>query len=70
METLKGFEGVSAITMVAGSFDFFITYVCRNTEEYRRFITEELRNIPEIASFESFMGLDLYERKFIVGLIT
>jgi Lrp/AsnC family transcriptional regulator for asnA, asnC and gidA len=66
---LEGFEGVSAITMVAGSFDFFITYVCRNMEEYRRFITEQLRNIPEIESFESFIGLDLYERKFMVGLI-
>jgi Lrp/AsnC family transcriptional regulator for asnA, asnC and gidA len=70
VETLKDIEGVSAITMVAGSFDFFITYVCRNLEEYQRFITDELRNIPEIASFECFIGLDLYERKFIVGLIT
>ncbi|MDR3576140.1 MAG: Lrp/AsnC family transcriptional regulator [Anaerolineaceae bacterium] len=66
---LERFEGVSGITMVAGSFDFFITYVCRNMEEYRRFITEQLRNIPEIESLESFIGLDLYERKFLVGLI-
>lgn len=70
VETLQNMEGVSAVTMVAGSFDFFITYVCRNMEEYRRFVTDDLRNIPGIASFESFIGLDLYERKFIVGLIT
>lgn len=70
VEALKDIEGVSAITMVAGSFDFFVTYVCRNMEEYRQFLTDELRNIPGISSFESFIGLDLYERKFIVGLIT
>ncbi|MDR3576139.1 MAG: Lrp/AsnC family transcriptional regulator [Anaerolineaceae bacterium] len=69
VSALEGFEGVSGITMVAGSFDFFITYVCRNMEEYRRFITENLRNIPEIESLESFIGLDLYERKFMVGLV-
>lgn len=68
VETLQCVGGVSGITMVAGSFDFFITYVCRNMAEYQRFITDQLRNIPEIASFESFIGLDLYERKFLVGL--
>jgi Lrp/AsnC family transcriptional regulator, regulator for asnA, asnC and gidA len=70
VEALGEIEGVSGITMVAGSFDFFVTYVCRNMEEYRRFITEQLRGIPEIELFESFIGLELYERKFLVGLIS
>jgi Lrp/AsnC family transcriptional regulator, regulator for asnA, asnC and gidA len=69
VKALGEIEGVSGITMVAGSFDFFITYVCRNMEEYRRSIVEQLRSLPEIESFESFIGLELYERKFLVGLI-
>jgi len=62
-------EGVSGVTMVAGSFDFFVNFVCRNIEEYRRSVLEQLRNIPQIESFESFIGLDLYERKFLIGLV-
>lgn len=69
VETLKNFEGVSGFTMVAGGFDFFVTYFCRNMEEYRRFITEHVRNVPEIEVFESFIGMDLYERRFMVGLV-
>jgi|WetSurMetagenome_2_1015567.scaffolds.fasta_scaffold09368_3 DNA-binding Lrp family transcriptional regulator len=69
VETLQEVGGVSGITMVAGSFDFFITYVCHNMSEYQSFNTEILRNIPEIESFESYIGLDLFERKFLVGLV-
>jgi DNA-binding Lrp family transcriptional regulator len=69
VETLLGVEGVSGITMVAGSFDIFITYVCHNLAEFQWFITNKLRNLPEIASFESYIGLDLFERKFLVGLV-
>lgn len=67
---LQEIEGVSGITMVSGGFDFFVVYVCRNLEEYRQFISEELRKMPEIENFESFIGLDLYERKFLVGLVS
>lgn len=70
LDSLQAVEGVTGITRVVGNFDFIFTYVCRNLEEYRQFITDELRRIPEIASFESFLGLDLYERKFLVGLIS
>jgi len=38
-------------------------------EEYRQFVVERLRKIPGIATIESFMGLDLYERKFELGVI-
>jgi len=61
--------GVTNMIMVAGRYDFFIHYVCQNMEEYRIFIVENLRKIPGIASVESFLGLDLYERKFDVGII-
>jgi hypothetical protein len=44
-------------------------HISRNLEEYRRFFTETLRNLPEIASVESFIGLDLYERIFLVGVV-
>jgi len=69
VETMLSVEGVTGITMVAGSFDFFLTYVCRNLEEYRQFFNETLRKVSEIASIESFIGLDLYERHFLVGVI-
>ena len=55
--------------MVTGSFDFFVTYVCRNLEEYPRFFTETLRYLSEIASVESFIGLDIYERNILVGVV-
>ena len=55
--------------MVTGRFDLFAWYVCRDLEEYRRFVTKELREIPGIEAFESFVGLDLYEAKFQLGVI-
>ncbi len=61
--------GVTNVVMVAGRYDFFVHYVCRNMEEYRRFVVERFRKIPGIASIESFIGLDLYERKFELGMI-
>ncbi len=70
IERLQSTVGVAGITMVAGSFDLFVVYVCRNLEEYRQFIDEELRSSREIASFESFIGMDLFERKFLVGVVS
>jgi Lrp/AsnC family transcriptional regulator for asnA, asnC and gidA len=66
---LLSIPGVTSVVMVAGRYDIFIDYVCKNTEEYRRFITEKLRRISGIANIESFIGLDLYERKFELGVI-
>ena len=70
IERLQSTLGVAGITMVAGNYDLFVVYVCRNLEEYRQFINDELRSIKEIASFESFIGLDLFERKFLVGVVS
>jgi len=55
--------------MVNGRFDLFVWYVCRDLEEYRHFATEELREVPGVDAFESFVGLDLYESKFQLGVI-
>ena len=66
---LLSIPGVTNVVMVAGRYDFFVHYVCRNMEEYRQFVVERLRKIPGIATIESFMGLDLYERKFELGVI-
>lgn len=68
-ETLLSQSGVTNVVMVAGRYDFFVNYICRNTEEYRDFVMNQLRKIPGIASVESFIGLDLYERKFELGVI-
>ena len=68
-EALQEVVGVTNVVMVTGRYDFFVHYVCRNTDEYRKFIIEGLRKIPGITSIESFIGLDLYERKFEVGVI-
>jgi DNA-binding Lrp family transcriptional regulator len=69
VQTLQSLPGTSSVIMVAGNFDLFVLYVCRNLEEFRRFIVEHLRCIPEIASFESYIGLDLFARKFLVGVV-
>jgi hypothetical protein len=34
-----------------------------------KFVGERLRAIPGVANIESFIGLDLYERKFELGII-
>jgi DNA-binding Lrp family transcriptional regulator len=69
VSALLSIPSVTNVVMVAGRYDFFIHYVCQNMEEYRQFIAEKLRKIPGIANVESFMGLDLYERKFELGVI-
>jgi Lrp/AsnC family transcriptional regulator, regulator for asnA, asnC and gidA len=67
--TLQALPGVTNVVMVAGRFDFFVNYVCQNTEEYRNFVINILRKIPDIYMVESFIGLDLYERKFELGVV-
>lgn len=69
VSTLLSFPGVTNVMMVAGRYDFFVHYVCQNTEEYHRFIVESLKKIPGISTVESFIGLELYERKFELGVI-
>jgi DNA-binding Lrp family transcriptional regulator len=69
VDTLLAFPGVTSVVMVAGRYDFFVEYVCQNMEEYRKFVGERLRAIPGVANIESFIGLDLYERKFELGII-
>ena len=66
---LLAIPGVNNLIMVAGRYDFFINYVCKNLEEYRQFISNQLRKIPGISNVESFLGLDLYERTFELGII-
>jgi DNA-binding Lrp family transcriptional regulator len=66
---LLSIPGMTNVVMVAGRYDFFLHYVCKNMEEYRQFVSEELRRIPGIANVESFIGLDLYERNFELGVI-
>jgi len=67
---LCAIPGVTNLVFVAGRYDFFIQYVCQNMEEYRLFVVKNLRKVPGIASIESFLGLDLYERKFELGVIS
>lgn len=66
---LLALPGVTNVMMVTGRYDFFIHYVCRNTEEFQHFIVDSLRKIPGISAVESFIGLELYERKFELGVI-
>jgi len=68
--TLLSFPGVTNLVMVAGRYDFFVNYVCQNMEEYRQFVVGKLRRVSGIANVESFIGLDLYQRKFELGVIS
>lgn len=69
VSALLSIPGVTNLVMVAGRYDFFIQYVCQNMEEYRQFVAEQLRKIHGISNVESYLGLDLYERKFELGII-
>jgi Lrp/AsnC family transcriptional regulator for asnA, asnC and gidA len=66
---LLSFPGVIGLVRVAGRYDFFAQCVCQNMEEYRKFVSDKVSKIAGIASIESFIGLDLYERKFELGVI-
>lgn len=70
VSTLHSIPGVTNVIMVAGRYDIFIHYVCQNMEEYRLFVSETLRRVPGIAGIESFLGLDLYARKFELGVVS
>jgi len=67
---LLSIPGVTNVVMVAGRYDFFVNYVCQNMEEYRQFVAGKLMKISGIANVESFIGLDLYQRKFELGVIS
>ena len=69
VSTLLAMPGISSVVMVTGRFDLLAWYVCRDLEEYRLFVTEELRDVPGVDAIESFVGLDLYEPKFQLGVI-
>lgn len=69
VSALLAIPGISSVVMVTGRFDLFAWYVCRDLEEYRHFVTDELRKVPGVDTFESFVGLDLYEAKFQLGVI-
>ena len=69
VSALLAIPGVSSAVMVTGRFDLFVWYLCRDLEEYRLFATEKLRDVPGVDAFESFVGLDLYEPKFQLGVI-
>lgn len=69
VSALQAMPGISSVVMVTGRFDLFAWYVCRDLEEYRHFVAEELREVPGVEFHESFVGLDLYEAKFQLGVI-
>ncbi len=69
VSTLRSIPGITNVIMVVGRYDFFVHYVCQNMEEYRLFVAERIRQVPGIANVESFLGLDLYEQKFELGVI-
>jgi DNA-binding Lrp family transcriptional regulator len=69
VSSLLSIPGVTNVVMVTGRYDLFLHYVCQNMDGYRQFIVDQLRKITGIADIESFIGLDLYERKFELGVI-
>lgn len=69
VSALLAMPGISSVVMVTGRFDLFAWYVCKDLEDYRHFITKELREVPGVGAIESFVGLDLYEAKFQLGVI-
>lgn len=67
---LKEIPGITSIMTVVGRFDLIIEYVCPNLEEYRQFVGNELKEMPGVSYFESFIGLDLYKNNFELGAFT
>jgi len=60
---------ITNLQQVTGRYDFIIHCVFLSMDDFRQFIDVELHEIPGIADVEPCIGLDMYQRKFDLGII-
>lgn len=58
----------SYVAMVTGSFDVFVEAICRDPEDFRTFLTEDLHAIEGVLGAESFIILELHKLAYGWGV--
>jgi hypothetical protein len=58
----------SYVAMVTGSFDVFVEAICRDPEDFRTFLTEDLHAIDGVLGAESFIILELHKLAYGWGV--
>jgi Lrp/AsnC family transcriptional regulator for asnA, asnC and gidA len=65
---LAALPQASYVAMVTGSFDVFVEAICRDPEDFRRFLTEDLHAIDGVLGAESFIILELHKLAYGWGV--
>lgn len=58
---------VSYVVLTAGSFDLLVEVVCRSDEHLLELVNSRIRAVPEVASLETFMYLELAKQSYTWG---
>lgn len=66
-QALAALPEVSYVVLTAGSFDLLVEVVCRSDEHLLEVISA-IRAVPEVASLESFMYLELAKQTYTWGV--
>jgi DNA-binding Lrp family transcriptional regulator len=67
-QALAALPEVSYVVLTAGSFDLLVEVVCRSDEHLLEVINARIRTVPEVASLESFMYLELAKQTYTWGV--
>jgi Lrp/AsnC family transcriptional regulator for asnA, asnC and gidA len=62
---VAAFEEVVYLVICTGSYDLLAEVVCRDNEEFLRFLTERLRAVTGIRDTETFVYLDIAKEIYI-----
>ena len=64
-EEIAAFEEVVYLVICTGSYDLLAEVVCRDNEEYLKFLTERLRAVAGIRDTETFVYLDIAKEIYV-----
>jgi Lrp/AsnC family transcriptional regulator for asnA, asnC and gidA len=62
---VAAFEEVVYLVICTGTYDLLAEVVCRDNEEFLRFLTERLRSVKGIRDTETFVYLDIAKEIYI-----
>jgi Lrp/AsnC family transcriptional regulator for asnA, asnC and gidA len=67
-QALAALPEVSYVVLTAGSFDLLVEVVCRSDEHLLEVVNSHIRTVPEVASLETFLYLDLAKQTYTWGV--
>lgn len=67
-QALAALPEVSYVVLTAGSFDLLVEVVCRSDEHLLEVVNSRIRTVPEVASLETFLYLELTKQTYTWGV--